>query len=232
MANYVRLVNGGAIQVRTGVLQGIGPQGPTGPQGQQGEQGPQGPQGEVGAIGQILQVQYLATATETTTVVADTDTVVSFNTVSYDDMSAHASASNITLAQTGDYLISAWVKIELGTDAGDGERSLWISSTTNGTIARTSCLAITDAPTYLNISHPWRCAVAPETVQIKVRSGDNVAVSVSTGARTVTRIGSGPYGPAGPEGPAGPTGPTGPQGATGPAGTPGTYTQYGQLLAP
>ena len=55
MANVVRLVNGGTIQVKTGVLQGVGPQGPRGYVGPQGPQGEQGPVGEQGQIGQILQ---------------------------------------------------------------------------------------------------------------------------------------------------------------------------------
>src|SRR5215831_14946849 len=101
--NVIRLVNGGSIQVRTGVLQGIGPQGPRGVAGPQGIDGLQGPQGEVGPMGQILQLSGLTKVSINNTLAAATDTTISFGTVSYDDLSCFTSISNITLVAAGDY---------------------------------------------------------------------------------------------------------------------------------
>ena len=78
MANVIRLVNGGSIQVRTGVIQGVGPQGPRGVQGNQGIDGDQGPQGEPGPIGQILQLQGRTRVATSNVIALNTDTVVAF----------------------------------------------------------------------------------------------------------------------------------------------------------
>lgn len=231
MTNVVRLLNGGTIQVRTGVLQGIGPQGPRGLTGPPGQQGEQGPTGEVGPIGQILQVQMLANVSSTITVNADTDTLVSFGTVVYDDLIAHQSSTNMRLIDIGDYLISCYLKFDLPADAGDGARDIWFQSTTNGTIARTSYQAISDAPTYVSLAFPHRTTVSNEIINVYVRSGDNLSAGVSAGALTITRVGSGPVGaqgPAGPTGAVGATGPTGPQGPDGNASS--GFATYADLL--
>src|SRR4051812_37067117 len=108
MSNVIRLVNGGTIQVRTGVLAGIGPSGPRGLIGETGPDGPQGPVGETGAMGQILQVQTKAVVSGTTTLNPDTDTLIAFGSVSYDDLSAATSSTNFTLHDAADYQIVAW----------------------------------------------------------------------------------------------------------------------------
>lgn len=228
--NVVRLVSGGSIQVRTGVLQGIGPQGPTGPVGPAGPEGPQGPTGEVGPQGAITQMQGRSTISSPTTVAPDSDTLVAFQTVTYDDLSCFTSTTNITLVDIGDYLISAWVQFNLGADAGDGTRSLWTVSATNGVIGRSSCLAVVDDVTFLNVSMPIRTTVGNEVVNVKARSGDNLSLTIAAGAVTVTRIGSGPVGPVGPIGPAGPVGPAGPTGPTGATGSGGHHATYADLL--
>lgn len=231
MGNVIRLTNGGTIQVRTGVLQGIGPQGPTGPQGLTGPDGPQGPEGPVGPIGTVQQTQARANVSSTTSVASDADTLVAFATVVYDDMSCFASSTNIVLADIGDYLISVWVKFTMPAGSGDGSRSLWAQSTTNGTIARTGCLAVADDVTYLNLSSPFRTTVGNETINIRVRSGDDASVSITEGAVTLTRVGPGPTGPVGPAGPQGPIGPEGPQGPQGPDGNASSgFTTYAELL--
>lgn len=232
MSNVVRLVNGGTIQVRTGVLQGIGPQGPTGPVGPAGPEGPLGLTGPAGPMGQILQVQSRMNVSSSTTVTADTDTLVAFATVGYDDLSCATSSTNFTLADIGDYLVTAYVKFDAPGDAGDGSRSIWIwNNTTSETIARNGCLAVADDVTYLSVSCPLRTLTNNNVIQIKVRSGDNLSVGINQGAVTLTRIGSGPQGATGPQGP---QGPTGPQGATGPQGPDGNansgFATYADLL--
>lgn len=219
MTNAVRMVNGGTIQVRTGVLQGIGPQGPRGIEGPAGPQGDQGPLGEVGPMGQILQYGSRARVSSTTSLGPDTDVNVAFATVDYDDNSCIASSTNLTFNTTGDYLLSVYLRFDLGSDSvGDGHRSVWFNSTTNGVIARNGVIAVADEATYISLSHPWRVTVAGETINIKARSGDNVSVGVSAGAISVVRVGSGPKGDIGAAGPTGPIGPQGVPGAQGPAG--------------
>lgn len=231
MSNVVRLVSGGTIQVRTGVLQGIGPQGPRGQVGPEGPEGPQGPLGETGPMGQILQLQARTAVSGTTTVNAATDTTVSFGSVAYDDLSCFTSSTNITLADVGDYLFSVYVKFNLGSNAGNGIRDLWVVSTTQGTIARTTQVADGTAATYVNLTYPVRTAISNEVFNVKVRSGDDVSVTITEGALTVTRIGSGPAGPQGPTGPTGPVGATGATGPTGPAGSAGSgFATYADLL--
>ena len=231
MTNVVRLLNGGTIQVRTGVLQGIGPQGPRGLTGPPGQQGEQGPTGEVGPIGQILQVQMRAIVASTLTVTADTDTVVSFGTVVYDDLTAHQSSTNMRLVDIGDYLLSCYLKFDLPADAGDGARDIWFQSTTNGTIARASHQAISDAATYVSLAFPHRTTVSNEIINVYVRSGDNLSAGVSEGALTITRVGSGPVGVQGPTGPQGSVGATGAQGPQGPDGNASSgFATYADLL--
>ena len=232
MSNVVRLVNGGTIQVRTGVLQGVGPQGPTGPVGPAGPDGPQGPTGETGPMGQILQMYARASVSGSFTVPADTDTLAVFSNVNYDnDLNVFKSNTNLGFDTIGDYLISAWLGFNAPADAGDGTRSVWITSTTQGIMARASCQAVTDDVTYVNIAHSIRTSVLNEIVQIKVRSGDNLAVGITQGAVNVNRLGSGPAGPVGPAGPQGNIGATGPQGEQ---GTPGSassgFATYADLL--
>lgn len=227
--NVIRLVSGGKIQVRTGVLQGIGPQGPRGLIGPAGPDGPQGTQGETGPIGQILQVMARANINSTTTCAADTDVNVAFGDVDYDDLSVCTSSTNFTTVEAGDYQFSIWVAFNLGADAGDGERDIWLQSTTNGTVARINHIAVADAATHLNLTYPVRAA-AGEIFNVKARSGDNLSVGITTGAITVARIGSGPVGATGPTGPTGPQGIAGPTGPTGATGSGGHHATYADLL--
>ena len=224
MANVVRLVNGGTIQVRTGVIQGIGPTGPRGLSGVQGIDGPQGPIGETGPMGQILQLQGRSAVATNNPISANADTVVAFGSVAYDDLSCYTSTSNITLTQAGDYLLSAWVRFD---DAAAGYRDLWFA-TGGTTIARSSRGSVAGTAFYADLSHPYRAA-GGEVVNVLARS--SAATGVSLGAVTVTRVGSGPQGAQGPVGPQGPIGATG---AQGPQGVPGTanagFSSYALLL--
>ena len=78
MSNVIRMVNGGTIQVRTGVMAGVGPQGQRGLIGPPGIDGPQGPDGPEGPIGQILQKQSRANLSGTITILPAADTLLPF----------------------------------------------------------------------------------------------------------------------------------------------------------
>lgn len=229
MPNVIRLNNGGVIQIRTGVLQGIGPVGPRGLQGETGPAGPEGPQGETGPMGAISTYLSSTQVGATTAVAADLDTMVSFGSVLIDDLNAFASATNISPTDPGDYQISAWVRFDSPANAGDGSRALWLESSVNGTLIRTQTTAVADEPTYLSLSWPVRTVVG-ETLNVFARSGDDLSVGISAGGLALVRIGSGPKGDVGAQGPEGPVGPAGPQGPQGPAGSAGgAYTTYGDL---
>lgn len=230
MANVIRLNNGGSIQVRTGVLQGIGPIGPrglTGPTGPQGSTGPQGDTGPMGAIQQYMSKTLIGAAIP---VGPDTDTIVTFGQVIYDDLSAFTSATSIAPAETGDYVINVWGQFNMPANAGDGIRALWLQSSTNGTLIRAQVPAVADDATYVSLSWPHRFE-SGESVAVWTRVGDDVSVSLQAGALSLLRVGSGPAGDPGPSGPPGPVGPAGPPGPQGPAGTANSgFTTYADLL--
>ena len=81
MVNVIRLNNGGSIQVRTGVLQGVGPVGPPGVAGPQGPEGVPGPQGETGPVGAIMQYLTKARINAPLNLPPNTDALVSFGQV-------------------------------------------------------------------------------------------------------------------------------------------------------
>lgn len=225
----IKLSNGGQLQVRTGVLQGIGPVGPQGVKGDKGDPGPDGPQGPTGAPGAITQFATKASVTTAISLASDVDTLITFPNVAYDDLNIATSSTNFTIKATGVYLITAWVRFDMPTNAGDGPRSLWITSSTRGTLARTGVLSVADEQTYVQVAWP-DYYTAGEVINVKARQGDDLSVAVSLGSIAVVRMGSGPVGPAGPTGPAGPVGPQGVQGPQGVAGSSGTgYSTYGTL---
>lgn len=224
MSNVVRLVNGGSIQVRTGVIQGIGPQGPRGVAGNQGADGPAGPTGDQGPIGQILERSALTKMGTSNPLAANTDTVISFGSVPYDAFIPNGfSLSAITLS-AGDYLLSVWLRFD---DAAAGLREVWFKTGTS-TIARTSRQSVVGAVFYVDLAFPFKAA-GGEVVNVLARSAQ--ATAVSDGAWSVVRTGSGPPGPTGPTGPQGPIGPNGAKGDQGVAGTANAgFTKYGDLL--
>lgn len=219
MGNVIRLASGGAIQVRTGVLQGVGPEGPTGPVGPPGPDGGQGPQGEQGPAGQITQIQAAAIVSGTTTVTANTDILVAFGSVTHDDLAACTSSTVFTTIDAGDYLFTVWT----GYGAAQAN-DLWVYSTTNAQIV----VRNTSSGIYNHVSFTYR-ADANESFRVYTRSTSGG--SVTAGAISITRTGSGPVGLTGPEGPQGIQGIQGIQGDDGPAGDANSgFTTYGDLL--
>lgn len=228
MTNVIRMVNGGTIQVRTGVLAGVGPQGQRGYIGPPGIDGPQGPDGPEGPIGQILQKQSRANLSGVVTVLPEADTLIPFASVGYDDLSCFASTTNIVLSQIGDYQFNVWVGVT--TSSGACFHDIWIQSVTNGLVARASIYGRADGITYCSISHPLRSTIASEVVNCYIRTSDPVSTNITLGAVSVTRTGSGPIGLAGPAGPVGPPGPVGPVGPAGPTGSAsGGFAHYDDL---
>ena len=227
--SVIRLNSGGAIQVRTGVLQGVGPVGPQGVQGLKGDQGDPGPQGPTGPMGAITQFATTASNNAAVSLTTNTDTLVTFGNVSVDDLGAATSTTNFTIPVNGVFMVTAWVRFDLPANPGDSQRSVWISSTTRGTLARQQVLAVADEETYVQVTWPGYYNQG-EVLQIKARHSDDLAVGITQGSISIVRLGAGPAGPAGVQGPAGPVGPAGP---TGPAGAAGNascgYTSYDGL---
>lgn len=222
MANVVKLVNGGAIQVRTGVIQGIGPIGPQGAVGPPGPQGDQGPVGETGPMGQIQDVQSRTVVNTTNALAVSTDTVIAFGSITYDDP-GWLSFSNMTLKDTGNYLLSVYLGFG---DAAAGIREVWFQSALSGLIARTTRSAVAGQVWWVELTAPWH---SPGSEVVNVMARSTQALNVAAGALTISRIGSGPTGDVGPVGPQGAVGATGATGATGPAGAPGAYPSYNAL---
>lgn len=216
MGTAVRLSNGTAVQVRVGVLQGVGPIGPRGIQGERGPDGDQGPSGPTGPQGGITNYMGQAAIGTSNSIAASTDTILSFDTLGFDDFGAYA-ATVWTLTAPGDYDVKAWVDwTPNGTAA--GTRALWL--TVNGTqVTRTSknVVASSSVHTWSSIAWPIRITTST-TVRAVVRSTDTAAVSIAAGGISINRIGSGSPGPTGAQGPAGAVGPAGPQGPTGASG--------------
>lgn len=219
MGNVIRLVNGGTLQIRTGVLAGVGPEGPTGPVGPPGPDGAQGPVGPQGPIGQILEVSMRATVDASQAISGSTDTNLSFGGVDYDEPGVHTSSTLFTTADGGDWLFTAWVEF---ANAETGY--IWLYSNTEGaTVAKNSFNGGA-----AQLSHVYRTA-SNEALRLIIRTGDGA--TVTAGALSVSRVGSGPAGDEGPQGPQGIQGPTGPTGPTGPEGSAGSgFATYADLL--
>jgi hypothetical protein len=219
MASTVaRLTSGDVIQIRTGVLQGIGPQGPVGPVGPEGQTGPQGTQGTPGPMGQIDDlVTKASTVGASQPVASNTPTMVNFTTVIRDDAGLVSSLTTLTLP-IGNWYIKANINFNKpSAAAGSGRRRVsvqWDGVEQDGQ----SQNALADFDTEVNFSTVVVATSEARPCVLYVSHSDTVAISVVSKV-TVTKLGPGAQGPAGAAGPNGPVGQTGP---TGPQGVPGT----------
>lgn len=230
MGNIIRLTGGGQIQVRTGVLQGIGPAGPRGLIGPQGPDGNQGPEGPAGPMGQILQMQTKTIVGATTNITAGGSSLLSFGSVAYDDMGIVASATNFIFPVEADYLFTVQVTFP-ATGSSNGSRSVRLVSNINGVLGQDKRPVVANQEMVISLSQPLRTTDVNEMIQVFVDSTDNAATSVSAGQAVIARIGSGPQGPVGPAGPQGPIGAQGPAGPQGPAGNANSgFGTYADLL--
>lgn len=231
MTNAIRLVSGGAIQVRTGVLQGIGPQGPRGLVGPAGPQGDQGNQGPVGPQGAISQYMMQAAVTTATSLLSGTAAMIQFGTPTSDDISAYSSATNFILHELGDYHVNAWLRFTAPAGGADGSRQMYLNVTTIGNPIYVQVNAVVADFTYINLSWPVRTSVADQMIRIYGKSTDNETVQVQAGGISIVRLGSGPKGTTGDPGPTGPVGPQGPPGIQGPVGNANSgFATYADLL--
>lgn len=228
MANVVRLVNGGSIQVRTGVVQGIGPQGPRGVTGPQGPQGEQGPMGEVGPMGQILEMGSKTAVGTNNPITANTDTLIAFGAVAYNEIGCIQDSTTLRFDDPGLFMLNVYLRFD---DAAATVREVWFRTGGGDTIARKSAMAGVGAPFYVDLAAQFK-ALGGETVNVMARSGSATAVGIGGGTVAITRIGSGPKGVKGDQGIQGLQGPIGPNGAAGPPGSASSgFATYDDLKA-
>jgi hypothetical protein len=226
--NATRISSGGQIQVKVGVLQGIGPIGQTGRQGERGIQGEQGAQGEVGPMGQIAAYMSRFDIGSSVTLPPSTDVLLGFDTIIRDELHSRVSSTAYEPAINGDFTVSVWLACGAAVGGSEGTRDLWFTID-GGTIARTTIMP-NQQTTYMSLSWPYRF-IPSDTLQVMVRSGDNANCTIAAGSLVLTRHGSGPQGPiglTGVQGPIGPEGPMGPQGDPGSAGS--GFATYADLL--
>jgi len=234
MGNYqvVKVQSGETIQIRTGVLQGIGAQGPVGPIGPAGPQGEQGTQGETGPMGQISSFSSELTIASGTALGTGTPGPITFDTTVRDDLAVITSGTTFTAPEGMDLFFSVWVRFNLPADSADGYRMLQLR--TGGSFATTiwsvNCPAVVGIPTDLVMTTTVKAAES-QAFQIWGSHNDSLSVSAGGGRLAIYRVGSGPRGEAGPEGPVGPVGPVGPAGPVGPDGSASSgFATYGDLL--
>jgi hypothetical protein len=229
----VKIASGETIQIRTGVLQGIGAQGPVGPVGPQGIQGDQGPEGVIGPMGQISSFSSEVTvASPGTALGSGTAAPLSFATNVRDDLGVITSATTFTAPAAMDLFISVWVQFALPADAADGYRQLELRS--GGSFATTlwavNTIATLGVPTHLSFTTTVKAA-SGQAFQIWGKHNDSLSVAADQGRLDIYRVGSGPAGVAGPQGAVGPVGPAGPIGPAGPDGSAGSgFATYADLL--
>lgn len=223
-SQVVRVSSGEIIQVRTGVIQGIGPQGPRGATGPQGSTGPQGPQGVPGPTGYVTDFSSYFTASAqgigTTTITSNLPTAwsnMAFGTVVRDELSAQTSTVNYDLA-TGDYTGVVYVQFQKQTSvSASGFRGVQVISA-GVTVAQMLIPANTLVHTDITLPFALRSASASDVINIKVAHNEGVSINV-LGNLWFNKTGPGVQGAIGPQGPVGATGPQGVQGPVGPAGS-------------
>lgn len=229
-SQVVRISSGEIIQVRTGVIQGIGPQGPVGPTGPRGESGPQGPQGIAGPTGAVSAFSSQFTAASqslaTTTVTSNLPTaytLVAFSTVVRDELTAQTSSTAYDFTPTADF--SGWVSIEFQKQASvnaTGFRALRVEY--NGALISESIVAAASL-VHTRITLPFAVRATSSSHALSVKAAHNEGVSLAiSGTLWVNQTGPGPKGDQGPTGPQGSTGAVGAQGPQGPAGSIATNT--------
>lgn len=216
----IRLASGDTVQIRSGVLQGLGPQGATGPQGIRGPQGEQGGPGEKGDVGYVDGFRTSGTINSSQSVAISTWTILNYTNTG--DELGMWQGSNLSSADLTDVNISGWVRWANVADGGTGYRTVQIYNTTTATVLyETQVPAVYSGSTSQGFNVSVR-ANGGEIINVRVFHNDNEAVSVSAGAVNVYRQGSGPRGLQGNQGAIGPVGPQGPAGPTGPQGTAGS----------
>lgn len=223
--SVTRVGNGGTLQVRVGVLSGVGPVGPKGPKGDRGDAGPigpEGPEGPMGALSELLSVTTVASP-QTVPANAASSLLVAFGAVDRDDHNVFASSTTIVTPDIGGvYQMQGHLRFEKPGNDGNGFRRVWVMEDLPGTSEDKTIYEIMFPAVVLNATvvpiNVTFEAKADATYKIYCSASDDLAVNLSSGRLSVNRIGAGPVGPTGPTGP---TGGPGPQGAVGPQGPAG-----------
>lgn len=214
-----RLGNGDTVQVRTGTIQGIGPQGPTGATGDTGPTGPAGTQGEKGDTGYVDEsVTYATTQSPYQSIAATTDTLVETNNSIIDDFTARQSLTTFKLP-VGMYVFHAGITFDrsTGTQTGDRVVRMLMASTVMWE-QMVPCSSI-GTTTSVTLSGGLRVTDANAEIAVQVYHTDSVSLLINPGNVWFSRIGAGLQGPQGEQGETGATGATGAQGIQGPSGT-------------
>ena len=233
MASVIRVSSGDTIQVRTGVLQGIGPVGPTGPTGPQGVQGVQGVQGEQGPQGALGEYVTLAQNMGLQSIATATNTPVTFDTVAVDEYSAVISTTNIKPG-LGNWYITAYVMFTKQTGNAVGARALRIitSAPAVTTVAGMTMAVIPTIPHEITIAAGLRITDPATIIQLQAYHTEGATLQLQNAKLWLCRTGSGPQGIQGIQGIQGPIGPAGPQGPAGPAGAGANKTTtFAQIAA-
>lgn len=219
-----RLSAGSAIHIRTGVLQGIGPQGPRGATGPQGNRGPIGPAGPPGPTGYVDEAAMRATGSGS--VSHGTPSIATFASLTDDAAGIYDNPTTFTL-KTGNWQGMAYVRFNKRSVDGTGSRKVEVITTGGVVVAATTVAAAPDDNTDVTVAFAMR-ANTGIGLQVRITQTDGATLTYASSI-FISRIGPGAPGPIGPEGPSGPPGPRGNPGPVGPAGTLSPTTTFADL---
>lgn len=235
-SDVVRMQNGDTVQVRTGVMQGAGPQGPVGPAGPAGTPGPIGP---VGPAGSFTALRTDLVASSSVAVAADHWYPASMDTAPTQNdclvVPGPWDGLNLQWKVSGDFLVIVKGNFEPATGSGDtgtdvgGARRMRIVDASGVVLGnlQVKVAAAETGPTQIMMSDVVR-PDASKKYHLEVEAADAVGITFDNRSITIIQVGAGPPGPSGPTGPVGATGPQGPTGPTGSAGT--GYSSHDALI--
>jgi collagen type VII alpha len=229
-SSVVRVSSGDTIQIRTGVVQGIGPQGPTGPTGPPGQQGDLGPQGNEGPTGSVGEYVTLVRGS-VQSIAAATNSLITFDQVVKDDYSAVQSVTNFKPGLGNYYVVASTSFTKQSSVSASGSRVIRVL-VDDVVVAGNSSSAAPSVPTELSVNVGVSITNVNSIIKIQAYQdeGGSVTLQLNNSRMWLCRTGSGPQGVQGPVGPIGPIGPVGPAGPTGPAGPGANSTTTFTLL--
>ena len=213
VTSVASLPNGGSLQIRSGVLRGIGPSGPI---GAQGIPGPAGPAGPLNPIFQVWsQVSGNGTAGYNTwaplgvgqTIISN----VSGSSTLATTWSSSASVGTTTgtyafqVATSGVYMVKATATFTAASTPAAGRRELAFLNNTVGTGTSAAVeppvgvAAVTNADT--EVSAVWFTSLSSTAnYSLCARVNDSANTAVGACSLTIALVGAGQQGPSGPTG--------------------------------
>lgn len=232
MSNQVvRLVTGDTIEIRTGAIQGIGPQGNTGPAGPTGATGPAGPMGATGPTGPVGSVQEYAVMLRKTaaqSLTTATLTNITFPNVEVGDFGTlSGDSTTINDIPAGVYYVGVFLEFSAPAGAPVGVREVRIIAAPDNIITVQSTAGVNGRSTFVNAHLMVTTDATINAVFVQAYQDQGSALNVASGRLVMSRIGPGPAGPVGPTGPEGPVGPA--STVPGPAGTLDTNTTFADI---